>query len=530
MNGGTFVCGCGVGRKDQPHLPRKRRRQSMMPLKHHPQCCDGSCGIDGCNGRCPFIAVDNTEMIKVSNVEKYNQRRYRCRRIPKCAHLMFTLPIFLLLSTASIIFAKPSCLRLPTASFVAQSPSFATRHHIHNNSLFGRRSPKNTKNIASLFVSIQNNPSQLATKTTERGVMKDVRSEIYIGSHNNSDDTDSQNQQPVSLHPIELQSKLSSFSSNINRYRMLKKRLEDTHDVKANDNALIGACNSLYYFLRDETDKLSTSLSSTTTILQWDVTMIESIQTTLESALIQSIRGTSEVGDFVLLNKLVHGAVDYATVISKVSSSTESKSNVAILSPRIFGEAITSLSNISKASLSKVKSLWNFYIYDIIVNNNSSNNDGPGILSSPPSSYELNAMLLALSERKKVSAALKLYRQTIANEEKIGMKGDAYTASILLGMMADSISSGGQGGKDTSLSLAIGKDSPISPCWQWNEAISLLDTFNEPYQLNNYAYAALLKVNECAAMKYSDENNRHNGVKCAMYVLERMKVREYHTY
>ena len=72
---------------------------------------------------------------------------------------------------------------------------------------------------------MQNNPSQLATKTTERGVMKDVRSEIYIGSHNNSDDTDSQNQQPVSLHPIELQSKLSSFSSNINRCENRRKLL-----------------------------------------------------------------------------------------------------------------------------------------------------------------------------------------------------------------------------------------------------------------------------------------------------------------
>ena len=515
----------GIGRhKNWPQPSRKRRRQSTQ-LKHQPQCCDGS-EIDGCyhhhhhcsNGR-TFVAVYDTEMIELSNVKNLNRRR--CRRIP-CTHLVFTLQILLLWSTASIIFAKSSDLRLPTASFITQSSSssFATRHCIHNNLLFERRRrPNYTMNIASLFVSIQNNPS-----TTERGVMKDIRSEIHIGSHDNSDDCDDslQNQQPISLHPMKLQSKLSSFSSNINRYRMLKKRLENTQeDVKANDDALIGACNSLYYFLHDETDKLSSSasLSSTKTILQWDVTMIESIQTMLESALIQSIRGTSDVGDFVLLNKLVHVAVDYATAISKIVNSTETKGYVAILSPRIFGEAITSLSKISKASLSKIKSLWNFFIYDT----------GPFILSSPPSSYELNAMLLALRERKKVSAALKLYRQTSIANEKMGMKGDSYTASILFGMMADSISSGGLGGKDTS-SLANEDESPTSPCWQWNEAMSLLDTFNEPYQLNNYAYAAIFKVNECAALKYRDGNNRHNGVKCAMYVLERMKVREYHTY
>ena len=65
--------------------------------------------------------------------------------------------------------------------------------------------------------------------------------------------------------------------------------------------------------------------------------------------------------------------------------------------------------------------------------------------------------------------------------------------------------------------------------------MTLLDTFHSN-QLNNHAYAALLKVNECAVEEYSKINNclaalttmttklrRHNGVKCAMDVLERMK-------
>ena len=55
--------------------------------------------------------------------------------------------------------------------------------------------------------------------------------------------------------------------------------------------------------------------------------------------------------------------------------------------------------------------------------------------------------------------------------------------------------------------------------------MSLLDTF-QPSQLNNYAYAALLKVNEVATEEYSHDGIRHNGVRCAMSVLERMKVRE----
>ena len=37
-----------------------------------------------------------------------------------------------------------------------------------------------------------------------------------------------------------------------------------------------------------------------------------------------------------------------------------------------------------------------------------------GVLSSPPSSYELNAMIVALGDRGKASAALGIYRGTIA--------------------------------------------------------------------------------------------------------------------
>ncbi|KAL3776939.1 hypothetical protein ACHAW5_009251 [Stephanodiscus triporus] len=55
--------------------------------------------------------------------------------------------------------------------------------------------------------------------------------------------------------------------------------------------------------------------------------------------------------------------------------------------------------------------------------------------------------------------------------------------------------------------------------------MALLDTFG-PTQLNNHAYAALLKVNERAVEKYNADatTTRHNGVRCAMAVLERMKA------
>ncbi|KAL3809628.1 hypothetical protein ACHAXA_010603 [Cyclostephanos tholiformis] len=125
------------------------------------------------------------------------------------------------------------------------------------------------------------------------------------------------------------------------------------------------------------------------------------------------------------------------------------------LSPRVFGEAFRGMSR-TRASTSKLKSLWSYFAYDVVAT-------GSNILSRPPSSYELNAMLTALGDRGR-----------------------------------------------------------------WNEAMSLLDTF-EPAQLNNHAYAALLKVNERAVGVYNNGKDatrtlRHNGVRCAMAVLERMKA------
>ena len=330
-------------------------------------------------------------------------------------------------------------------------------------------------------------------------------------AHNANDDDGSQ--LPSALQPNELLQKLTSFSSNISRLRtsrkryMASKRRGSKDEMKVNSDALIRACTSLDYFLRDETERSS---PTDTLVLNLDEATTESMREMLEMVLIQSIRASSEVGDFVLLLKLVHAAVDYATAIANNSSTS-----VATLTPRIFGEAITSLGN-TKASLSKIKSLWNFFVHDVATSENQ-------ILSSPPSSYELNAMLASLRDRNRVSAAMKLYRGT-------QIKGDAYTASILFGMLADSVPNDGfawnhrnkrdGGALDETKSTDEGMY--ISPCWQWNEAMELLDTFS-PSQLNNYAYAAILKVNERATEEYNTDT-RHDGVKCAMSVLKRMKV------
>jgi len=527
----TDICiGCdGSSRRSSRSM--KRRRPRLLQYD-----CDGKfCNNDAPSNCSRTICIDRTLWPHISNMiyTPLKGHGHRKSRIPKlsisCAHLISTI---ILLSTSSIIFAK--------------STAFIANQHHHTKYRNGQLL---NQNRASLFISTQNNNNQ--SIRTGRNVMKDILSADIVSSHD---------EQPISTNPQLLINKLTSFSTNIQRYRNLQKRLTNSDDRKTNNDALVNAANSLYYFLQSETTKLSSSLTSTgvdTTSIELDKATIIEVQSIFEQTIIQSIRGTSSIQDFVLLIKLVYCAVDYATVFSKVAVRVDVVDNdqvdsddeiqfvgfkddqssidestveegdgrdhtvVAILSPRIFGEAITSLSKISQVSLSKIKSLWNYYIYDVAGKNYE-------ILSSSPSSYELNAMLNALGERRKVTAALKVYWQTCTNEEKgngmCKIEGDAYTASILFGMLAESTSTSNvrPGGVGDNAGVE-----EVSPCWQWNEALSLLQTFSSS-QLNNYAYSALLKVNLQASQKFRDTTSqeRHNGVKYAMKVLEYMKANE----
>ena len=392
---------------------------------------------------------------------------------------------------------------------------------------------------ASLFSTIQHYQSALGNGEGSNNVMSNEDDDKDDDDNNSDRHSSNLSDDKATTHPLTSQpdkfiSKLESFISNISRNRMTKKKrsLLDPKSAKYDPNnnhnvndALINACTSLVYFLNNEAGSLSSNTSPSSSdnsinILQQQLTddvVVHSIRESLEMVLVQAVRAASEVGDFVLINKLIHAAVGYATAVAK-----QTNNDVPLLTPRIFGEVITSISK-TKASHSKVKSLWNLFIRDVAANNNDTR-----ILSSAPSSYELNVMLTSLSERNKVSAALTLYRLMIEGVDGIVIEGDAYSASILFAMLADSIANGGTRSTTirddfSRLSDDMKDDDVVSPCWQWKESISILNTFSST-QLNNFAYAALLKVNEQATEVYSDTGARHNGVQCAMSVLERMKV------
>ena len=456
----------------------------------------------------------------------------------KLCTLLFTLQATLSLLCAASFFGPNIFYTTTTTSFISPSTIINQKRCRNRNELLPTATTIIDKR-ASLFVTLQQHQSALGN--------------IDGGSHNNIDDdksrkgsTGSASPHPLTVQPDKLIQKLESFIPNISRHRMVKKKKkrttlestkagEESKSYNVND-ALINACTSLVYFLNNEADSLNTSDDDQQLQLLTTTETIESIRQVLEMVVVQAVRAASEVGDFVLINKLIHAAVGYAIAVAHKTNTTS-----PLLTPRIFGEAITSMSK-TKASHSKVKSLWNLFLNDVVANNyskSSSSSSSPQILSSAPSSYELNAMLSSLSERNKVSAALTLYRQMVDdNENEVNIEGDAYTASILFGMLADSIGNGGVRNTNSNGRRVVDnnnnnnnnnfvaddmRNGDISPCWQWNEALRLLDTFSS-VQLNNFAYAALLKVNEQATEVYCEAGMRHNGVQCAMSVLERMKV------
>ncbi len=572
----------------------RRRRRHMLPpppLKH-PRRTKSSYR----SSRCYHAQVDGDNisghhLYIISNYrnDRDHGHRHRRRQNMSCnSHesKIFALLILLLSSTASIVATHHSGRPPMASSFIP--PTFLTI--INSSRQCSGRSCCNKR--ASLFVSIQHpSSSSIGRVIGSGGVAKDIMSSFshnrsgsnkgaegasHSPQHHEPDGHDYDEAMPLTFQSTAFIQKLSSFSSNISRHRTARKKLsltiissdyrESSKDEitslsskeakNSEDDALIRACTSLVYFLRDEAVALSSFSSSSPPPFDnsmWDSTSLDSIKEILEMVLIQAIRASSEVGDFVLSPKIVVAAVEYASTISQITSHAGSTSTnntpTALLSPRIFGEAISSLSK-TKASISKIKSLWNYFMYDVAGFNSKSKY--PLVLSSLPSSYELNAMLSCLKERGKISAAIKLYRQIVrdgdCDDESLGsMKGDAYSASILFGMLAESIASSSRGRNlksgdndenqevDAAEKVKDNKDGRrvddyyVSPCWQWNEAMDLLETF-APSELNNFAYTALLTVNERATEEYT--NNRaaisrrrhHDGVRCALLVLEKMKV------
>lgn len=345
--------------------------------------------------------------------------------------------------------------------------------------------------------------------------------------------------------------KLSSYASNIYRSRQ-KQEPGNLSKFKPNQNSISSPSSSssrsqsiirsLVHTLANERD-ISTLLlpfDASPTQQQQQQQQVSELSKNLTKACTQAIRTAADCNDYVLIGRVAEASLAYATFFSNEVAtlsleSSDGSHNVTlppIFDPRILGEAIDGLSRTS-AGASKLRKIWSLL-------DNANNNNHTAILTRPPGPRELNAMIIGLFSKGKLRAALDFPTSTKKSHHQI--VGDAYTASTLFTILADSIRDDNddiihtlQKNKDTNI---IPKAALFSPCWQWNEAQKILDEYSgtnhhaTQTRLNNHAYAAALRVNERASKvfgtyhNYSDRQHYlrpHSGATVAMDILKQMK-------
>jgi len=333
--------------------------------------------------------------------------------------------------------------------------------------------------------------------------------------------------------PDEMIEKFKSYATNIIRTRKITKEIKVKRQSHESEIEIqlqmsskparesMSAIRSLLYTLKSESLALTQEAANTNRnineyILSEDV--MADLRENMNRALIQATRAASDHGDYIMISNILDVAIAYAEAVTKVYrvGSEDGGKCPALLEARLFGEALSELSR-TKANHSKLKKLWSLFI-------DLSSNSERCILASQPSAFELNAMILGLGSKGKFRAALKLYVEynTKNGTNGVEIDNDEYTASALLTILANSIASDAL--PDTNITSVAGGNSRRSPCWQWNEAESILDDFENRMQLNNQVYASALKVNEQAMELYKYPGNRHPGAKYAMSILERMQV------
>ena len=130
---------------------------------------------------------------------------------------------------------------------------------------------------------------------------------------------------------------------------------------------------------------------------------------------------------------------------------------------------------------------------------------------------EVNAMLEALTGRGKLRAALDLYREN----RKIT---DAYSLSIIFNGLTESI----EDNQSPAKRIAELKDEDMalhrSSCWQWNEALKLVEELETPQIMTNPVVSALLQLNERATTVYKQQAfGDHDGSRNALFLLDFLK-------
>jgi Smr domain/Pentatricopeptide repeat domain len=270
----------------------------------------------------------------------------------------------------------------------------------------------------------------------------------------------------VQTVPLRAGDQITSSGDSRTVTEMLWSYVYNIHKARTNNGDASKPIKSLVFLLHSSPD-----------IVEEDTALL---QEALERSMVQSIRSASADGDYRLILSLIAAVIEFC------------HGNRALLSPRIFGEAIESISRTS-ANVNKLKQVWRMAI------------EHSHLLTTPLGAFELNTMIKALAGRQKLKAALELYRTS-------GIEGDAYTASTLLNLLKESI-------VDDQAISKHGADGK-SPCWQFEEGMNVLKSCRTP---NNFVFCAALHLNDRASSVFRSTGRRHFGSQAALDLLEYMK-------
>ena len=300
---------------------------------------------------------------------------------------------------------------------------------------------------------------------------------------------------------------MHSYYSNLRRARR-----SSSNSSGNNKNAALKPAQSLAHFLANNKAALDDDDDDDNKNL-----LSESLLMTL----IQAIRLATTWNDYRLTIRLVESAMEYATFC-----------NIK-LDPRILGEAVRGLAQQTSASFSKIKAVWECQLLLSTTTTKTS------CWSRPVSSKEVNAMLEAAMTRGKLRAAIEMLRSFA----KIASATDAYSYSIVLQGLKASIEDDQRpvvvalenngnitAVKNPHLAAMI---SPSSPCWQWNEAVLLVDELvqqqkQQPQEirrcLTNPVISALLQMNERTSQVFGKQHETSQNALELFALLKSLRI------
>ena len=246
----------------------------------------------------------------------------------------------------------------------------------------------------------------------------------------------------------------------------------------------------------------------------------------LQRATVQAIRAAASVNDYKLILQLGAAVPLY---YRRHHAASRRK-----MDPRILGEAVEALSRTT-VRVGRITQLWRQWTTTTAT---ATTTDVPPV-TTVVTPREVNALLQALIDKGRLRGALQFYHNETTCAESTSTTTDAYSLSILLNALTASIGDDDDAKPAHPPPLPQLRNEELEPfcspvCWQWNEAVRLLDTalltmkatatatagsgFDQQQQVlvNNPVVTALLQLNKRAAQVF----RRHSGPERALWMLD----------